>query len=61
MLPVVDLHGLCVDIRLERVECVGQFRKSDGGGRLRRRNRGGVKWKHVMHLLRLLSAGVTTL
>jgi uncharacterized protein len=25
------------------------------------RNKGSVKWKHVMHLLRLLSAGITTL
>ena len=25
------------------------------------RNRGGVKWKHVMHLIRLLLAGVTVL
>jgi hypothetical protein len=25
------------------------------------RNRGGVKWKHVMHLTRLLLAGITTL
>ena len=36
---------------------LSQFKKVQGD----LRNRGKVKWKHVMHLLRLLLAGVTTL
>ncbi|HEX8912338.1 MAG TPA: nucleotidyltransferase domain-containing protein [Humisphaera sp.] len=36
---------------------MSQFRKLQGD----LRNKGQVKWKHVMHLVRLLLAGVTTL
>ncbi|MDB5297032.1 MAG: putative nucleotidyltransferase, partial [Phycisphaerales bacterium] len=36
---------------------MSQFRKLQGD----LRNKGEVKWKHVMHLIRLLLAGVTTL
>jgi hypothetical protein len=36
---------------------MSQFRKLQGD----LRNKGAVKWKHVMHLLRLLLAGVATL
>lgn len=36
---------------------MSQFRKLQGD----LRNKGQVKWKHVMHLLRLLLAGATTL
>jgi hypothetical protein len=36
---------------------MSQFKKLSGD----LRNRGEVKWKHVMHLIRLLLAGVTTL
>jgi hypothetical protein len=36
---------------------MSQFKKLSGD----LRNRGEVKWKHVMHLVRLLAAGVTTL
>ena len=36
---------------------LSQFKKLQGD----LRNKGSVKWKHVMHLLRLLSAGITIL
>ena len=36
---------------------MSQFKKLSGD----LRNRGEVKWKHVMHLIRLLLAGITVL
>ena len=40
MLVMVDFHGLGIDVRLERIEGIGQRREHEGAGRSGRGSRG---------------------